>query len=557
MKKIYVIKTLLLLCALVAGSMSTWAVEEEKTSTLTFSSACGGSGTADDGAVWTVTSDAAETEFSEEFGIHYGSNKAAVSYIQLSTTKISGTITNVVVNARDAQGGATLTVTVGGESFGSTTIGKSAADHSLSGEGTGEIVVRVARNAAEAKALYVKSVVVTYTPFPPSPLTSLSVDLTNAKTNFYQDEPFITTGIEVIATYESGGTKDVTDDATFSTPYMSTPGTKTVTVSYTEEGVTKTTTYDITVIEYTQPENIVFNISQSLFPNAHISNNQCSDASMTATVEEVTMTIYKGDSPTYVADDDLRCYSGTTMKFEAPKGYHFTEIKFTKGSKWNMTSASNGSLSGQTWSPSNQGYTTEVTFSFGGRSNILSIEVSIEPTPVTVTVTAAEYATYCGGFALDFSGTDITVFTATDKGSYVKLNEITSGMVPANTPVVLYKAGGGSAEVPVIDEADPVGSNDLRISEGEAYSDAFVLAQVDGTVGFYLWDSSVVLNAGKVYLASTSGARGFLPFEDASAIDDVKAEATTDNICYDLQGRRVTKAQKGLYIVNGKKVLVK
>lgn len=137
------------------------------TSTLNFTAACGGSGTADDGAAWTVTSDGAESNFDATCGIHYGTNKASVTYVQLSTSDISGTITQVVVNCRDAQEVATVSVTVGGTAFtcsGSATATNSSADYTFTNAGaSGEIVVRVDRGSSKVKAIYVKSVEVTYT----------------------------------------------------------------------------------------------------------------------------------------------------------------------------------------------------------------------------------------------------------------------------------------------------------------------------------------------------------------------------------------------------------
>ena len=54
-------------------------------------------------------------------------------------------------------------------------------------------------------------------------------------------------GGTVIATYDNGDTEDVTNQATFTGYNMSTAGTQTVTVSFTDGGITKTTTYSITV----------------------------------------------------------------------------------------------------------------------------------------------------------------------------------------------------------------------------------------------------------------------------------------------------------------------
>lgn len=133
------------------------------TSTLTFTQACGGSGTANDGATWTVTSDAAESTFDASRGIHYGTSSKAVSYLNLTTSDISGTITQIKVNASGAsQTTAKCNVTVGGSAFGSqVSLTSSATDYTFTGSASGTIVVSLTQESAK-KALYVKSIVVTY-----------------------------------------------------------------------------------------------------------------------------------------------------------------------------------------------------------------------------------------------------------------------------------------------------------------------------------------------------------------------------------------------------------
>lgn len=133
------------------------------TSTLTFTAACGGSGTANDGVSWTVTSDAKESTFDNSRGIHYGTGSVAVSYLTLTTSGISGTIKEIVVNASGASStSAKLNVTVGGNAFGSEqSLTSTATDYTLTGNASGEIVVRLSQGSAK-KALYVKSIKVTY-----------------------------------------------------------------------------------------------------------------------------------------------------------------------------------------------------------------------------------------------------------------------------------------------------------------------------------------------------------------------------------------------------------
>ena len=144
----------------------------DKQSSLVFSAACGGSGTASDGAVWTVTSDGTESNFDNNKGIHYGTGSAVVEYIKLSTSDIAGTITKVVVNASTASGvSATVDVTVGGNAFGGNakSLSTTATDYTFEGSASGVINVNVKKPSSAAKALYVKSIVVTYAEATPEP----------------------------------------------------------------------------------------------------------------------------------------------------------------------------------------------------------------------------------------------------------------------------------------------------------------------------------------------------------------------------------------------------
>jgi hypothetical protein len=82
-----------------------------------------------------------------------------------------------------------------------------------------------------------------------SPLVNITVNTSNAKTNYWLNDPLNTSGLIVTAYYEDSSSKTVfsyttnpEDETT-----LNTPGTNTITVSYTENEITKTTTYDVTV----------------------------------------------------------------------------------------------------------------------------------------------------------------------------------------------------------------------------------------------------------------------------------------------------------------------
>ena len=89
-----------------------------------------------------------------------------------------------------------------------------------------------------------------------SPLASIAVDASSATTVFHVGDTFTHEGAVVTATYEDKSTKEVTADATFSKPDMTSAGTKTVTVTYTENEVVETTSYDINVLAPATLESI-------------------------------------------------------------------------------------------------------------------------------------------------------------------------------------------------------------------------------------------------------------------------------------------------------------
>ena len=140
---------------------------ETLTSDLTFTAACGGSGTADDGAEWDVTSDGSESNYDSTKGIHYGTSGAAVQYIKLTSSDFTrGKITKVVVNASTASGvSATVGVKIGGSQFGGDpqSLSTTASNYTFTGNvDADEIEVEITKPSSATKAIYCKSIEVTY-----------------------------------------------------------------------------------------------------------------------------------------------------------------------------------------------------------------------------------------------------------------------------------------------------------------------------------------------------------------------------------------------------------
>ena len=150
------------------------AAETAHASTLTFTKAAGGSGTADDDASWTVKSDAEESTYDSTRGIHFGTNTSAmVQYVELVSEDVASgtgnTIKSVVVNASDAAGNGAMTVTVGSSSFhnnGNTSVtvtnSNPGVNYTFTGSASGTVTVRIDRGSEAYKGIYVKSIVVNY-----------------------------------------------------------------------------------------------------------------------------------------------------------------------------------------------------------------------------------------------------------------------------------------------------------------------------------------------------------------------------------------------------------
>ena len=152
--------------------------------------------------------------------------------------------------------------------------------------------------------------------------------------------------------------------------------------------------------------------------------------------------------------------------------------------------------------------------------------------------------------------TGVTASTAVIKGNWISLTEI-SGAIPASTPVVLQGAEGFYSFFMATDEAGTVGENDLKGTAEPlaATGIQYVLAEKDGVAGFYQAAEGTKIPAGKAYIEkAAAGVKGFF-FGDATGIAEVETATEADATIYDLSGRRVEKAQKGIYIVNGKKVM--
>ncbi|MBO7136932.1 MAG: hypothetical protein J6V92_00500, partial [Bacteroidaceae bacterium] len=103
--------------------------------------------------------------------------------------------------------------------------------------------------------------------------------------------------------------------------------------------------------------------------------------------------------------------------------------------------------------------------------------------------------------------------------------------------------------------------NDLFAATADVTADGtqYCLANKTEGVGFYQVESGVVIPAGKAYLvveAPAGQAKTFYGFDDnATGLNNVDANVNLNEAIYNLAGQRLSKMQKGINIVNGKKIL--
>ena len=179
----------------------------------------------------------------------------------------------------------------------------------------------------------------------------------------------------------------------------------------------------------------------------------------------------------------------------------------------------------------------------------------------SVAVTPAkEYTTYVAPYALDFSGVDgLTAYVVTAVGESVTIESVDK--VPAGTGVILKGTAAQAYEIPVIASADAPETNLLKAAvtaKEVGESEVYVLS--DGK--FCLVTGASTVPAGKAYLLASdvpASARALtIEIGDkTTAISKVEAAVAEGAEIYNMLGQRVAQPTKGLYIVNGKKVIVK
>ena len=179
-------------------------------------------------------------------------------------------------------------------------------------------------------------------------------------------------------------------------------------------------------------------------------------------------------------------------------------------------------------------------------------------------------------FAIPFNNIkdDFDVYSITNISDVVELTQITDGTLEANVPYMIKAKEAGDKTIKV--------SYEILLSNPEEYTQVLGDYTITGTYTSkaieagqqyvltngewcQLSEAAVtneqnILGAFRVYLTANGASnasvlRNVINGENATAIDELKATENGNGVIYDLSGRRIEKAVKGVFVVNGKKVV--
>lgn len=157
----------------------------------------------------------------------------------------------------------------------------------------------------------------------------------------------------------------------------------------------------------------------------------------------------------------------------------------------------------------------------------------------------------------------VKAYYVSAKGTEATMTAIDAQAIPANQGVILTSESGAAATmVPAAGEtAAAITGNQLGHSAGVAKTltagEGYILGNgTEGTAFYPCQAGSLPIN--KAYLLGNGESAIVMNFGNAvTGINTIAAPASAKAPIFDLSGRRVVRATKGLYIQNGKKVIVK
>lgn len=283
--------------------------------------------------------------------------------------------------------------------------------------------------------------------------------------------------------------------------------------------------------------------------------------------------LYTNNSSTYIKVPNVAAGQQVVVTVSAGGGRTISASNATPAS---YSYASNEGTKSYVFTASSNG---TVTISNGGGGYyVYSIVVR---SAVSTTIGTTGWSTFSSSYALDFSSATpsdnesaaLNAYMITGASGTSITKSAALANAPANTGLLINGTAGETYTIPVLASSATSTTGNLMkpvltqttVNYDDNNSLNYVLINNSGTPEFQKIvsgdHSSATIAAGKAYLALTSdpATSRLVIFgdEDATAIEALERTVGNDGVFYDLQGRRVANPTKGLYIVNGKKVIIK
>ena len=199
---------------------------------------------------------------------------------------------------------------------------------------------------------------------------------------------------------------------------------------------------------------------------------------------------------------------------------------------------------------------------------------AVEVSNVNLSVNAAaSWGTFIAPYD-NVTPSTVKAYTVSYKdGNSIYFAENETGVLSANTPYILSTEESENVSTTFTGIAnnteDTYTVNGLvgLLTAGTVAANNYILQYNDGVVGFYKTTEAITGTANRCYLdlasvpTEASSARAFVSFGifdgDATGIKTVEGSQQEAENFYNLSGQRISQPTKGLYIVGGKKVVVK
>lgn len=388
-------------------------------------------------------------------------------------------------------------------------------------------------------------------------LKSIAISGEATKTTYFEGETFDPTGLVVTATYDDESTVDVTGRVKWTfNPETLAVGTTSVDVTANYQNVESTSfKVDVAVSSFDAVDCEAVDFTEVFSHVTGKDNEEVKSYQGTS----FSMEFAKPQSsryPTkyYANGTAVRAYEGNTITITAVQDIKYVLINYVKN--YEDKGVEIKGLG-----------TNTVVVTTSETSRFTSITVYYKGVDFRAKSGENYYATFSSDRDVEFL--EAEVFTVNVENGTISLNEIASKQVPANTGVLLRSAKESDVftyieSAPVIEGTNLLKPASEKMTDGFKY---YKLAYDNYTektgLGFY-WGAAeggaFTVKPGLAYLAvpqaQAANVKGFSFDGTQTGINGVEA-TTAKGAIYNLNGQRVEKAQRGIYIQNGKKFIVK